>query len=158
MSVTFANDLVEIKEYKVESHEKTEKKKALDRIKRNSDMKAWLSRILYASFVSEDDYVKLRMDGKKVIRCVVKCTYIWRYIELYNKDYGLKSLSYSLYENQFGKLVLHLESKGLYHDKKVELHCFDQGNSLEDIMIAEYKAKMKLIEIVKNICEKNEIY
>lgn len=158
MSVTFAEDLVEIKEYKVESYEKTEKKKALDRIKRNSKNEAWLSRILYASFVSEDDYVKLRMDGKKVIRCIVKCTYIRRDTELYRKDYGLKSLSYSLYKNQYGKLVLQLESKGLSCDKKFELHCFDQGDSLEEEMVAEYKAKMKLVEIVKNICERNEIY
>ena len=138
------SDKAEIREYVLKSFEKFEKKQEFQKIRKKSRGFEYLARILYnTALPTEEEYVNLRMDGKKSIRCIKKCSFeVNDFITLYsNND---KKLRYRLYENYNDKLVLEIE--GIL------------TIVLDGTFMSEYQAKMDLIEIVRDICKKKKIF
>ena len=158
MSVQFTEELVEVREFEISSNESNEKKKVYQKIRQESKGKSFLSRILYGTFQTEHQYVDLKMAGKRPIKSIAKNNYDQEQLfTLYKENYGAKTLKYRIYENDNGMLCLEILTKGLgpifYPTTYYRMGC-----DLEDMYVAEYRAKMELIRTVKKICERNDIY
>ena len=157
MSVSFAEELVEIREYKTTSSESYEKKKVYQKIRQDCKGKSFLSRILYGTFQTEHQYVDLKMKGKRPIKCIARSEYSNSKTHvIYTEDYG-KKIEYRIFPNQSGKLVLEVTTKGL-GPQFYPANYYEMGCDLQDMYASEYKAKMELIRTVKKICERNDIF
>jgi len=155
MSVSFS-EFVELKEYNLYSFESKEKREQLREIKQTKVGKGTLTRILYGTFPTEEEYVKIKMEGKKSMRCVVKTTQYDDYTLLYNEHFG-KKIKYKYYENKYGKLVIEIKLKQL-GPVEFEIYYISQGSTYETMIKSDYIVKKKLINRLRELCEENEIY
>ena len=159
MSVTFAENLVEIKEYHEDASIIEDKQRAFKVAKRCSNKNSRRIRnILYKHLPTEEEYVEKRNKGSSHggIR------FIEGYLETLEEDYEIiyndkgKKIRYNIYENDSGTMVAFVESKGLA-GRKFYRRFITCGNLFDDLFKAEYKAKMYVIEMTRKIFDDNEI-
>ncbi len=149
-SVSFSEEIT-VNKIKVENNERREKKEIYRKIRKDNVGKSCLSRVLYSPYQREQEYVDLKMKGKSPIRFISSSNYIY---ELYRE--GNKKIAYTIFKNSNNKLTLNIKTRGL--GQKFYKEYYDMGCDLESMYVAEYKAKTKLIKIVRMICEDYEIY
>ena len=153
MPVSFATELVEIKEYILESAERKDKKKALKRVKNNRTEEAYIIRnILYRAMPSEKTYIEKRNNGSMG----GGISFIEGYMgtsqnEIKNlyKD-GNKKIDYNIHINLYSKMVIKMKIKG-FGGRNHYIQFFNIGSLPEDMFKTEYKCKMFLLKTVRKI-------
>lgn len=161
MSVSFSEDLVEIKEYYIEYSEKLDKKKALCKIK-NNNQTTMIRNILYKYIPTEEEYIERKNKGRSGSINIegyqgsdeedLKTIY-------YNpkKNYDRQKIQYNIYMNNMNVIIARLNIEG-FGGQKHYIKYISSGNLFDDLFSAEYKAKMFVIETIRKIFKKNNIY
>jgi hypothetical protein len=156
MTVSFAEELETVNKIIVNKQERQEKKETYRKIKKNLRGKSFLARILYAPYQREHQYVDLKMKGKKPINCIANNSYDSDYTHILYKERKM-NIKYKIFQNENGMLVLDIETRGLLGERCYKEY-YRMGCDLEDMYVAEYRAKTELIRRVRKICEDNNIY
>jgi len=157
MSVSFAENLVEIKEYEYDYSEKAEKQQALKKIKRNQNTQIYMIRnILYKSNPTEEKFVEKRNNGSRG----GGISFIEGYLEEYSsyilyKDHK-RMIEYNIYLNNFNKMVAEITTRG-FGPVKHHIKYYSSGCLFEDMHKAEYKSKMYVIETARKLLNENDI-
>lgn len=158
MSVTFAEKLVEIKEYKEDESAIQDKKDAYRRMLKQKRKAHKIRNILYKCLPTEEEYIESRQKLEMRINFLKGLTgnMFDESIKLYKDIETGKRIDYSIYKNEYGKINVNIKLKGFmgqkYYKKYITL-----GNSFHDIFKAEYQSKMFVIETVRKVFEKNNI-
>lgn len=159
MPVSFAEDLVEIREYELTFEERNDKRRALEQVRKDSNSQAHrIKNILYRNFLTEKKYVQKRENGSDSggIRCVEGYSLINdEEKKLYSN--GDKKIYYNIYLNEYGKMTAQIKTKGFGFSHEHYIKYFDSGCFLKDMLKAEYKAKMFVLEITRKLFNENNI-
>jgi len=158
MPVTFAKELVEIKEYVIDLKEKQDKKDAYKKIFNFYNEKVIIRGILYKSLPTEEEYVKSKQQIKRKIKVIQG--YIGRkstkMIELYKDIEKDRKIEYSIYENEYGMVNINIVLKGFIGQKYFKKY-IKSGTLFDDMFKAEYQSKVFIIETVRKVFEENDI-
>jgi len=158
MPVTFAEELVEIKEYIIDLKEKQDKIEAYKKIRNFYNEKVMIRGILYKSLPTEEEYIKSKQQIKQKIKFIKG--YIGRkstkMIELYKDNEKDRKIEYSIYENEYGMVNIHIELKGFTGQKYFKKY-IKSGTLFDDMFKAEYQSKVFIIETVRKVFEENDI-
>ena len=158
MPVTFAKELVEIKEYFIDFKEKQDKKDAYKKIFNFYNEKVIIRGILYKSLPTEEEYVKSKQQIKRKIKVIQG--YIGRkstkMIELYKDIEKDRKIEYSIYENEYGMVNINIVLKGFIGQKYFKKY-IKSGTLFDDMFKAEYQSKVFIIETVRKVFEENDI-
>ena len=159
MSVTFAENLVEIKEYHEDKSIIKDKQNAFKMAKKCSNKTSRnIRNILYKHLPTEEQYLEKRNKGSRY----GGIGFIEGYIGTTDKDYEIiysnrgKKIRYNIYENDNGMMVAMVETKG-FPGRKFYRRFIKSGDLYEELFKAEYKAKMFVITMVRKIFEDNDI-
>jgi hypothetical protein len=160
MSVTFTEELVEIKEYIIDKSYKKEKRAALQNINKNLNEEIYIIRnMLYKKLPTEEGYIERRNKGNR--HGGIK--FIKGYIGNYNKNFKIlysekgRFIEYSTYENKNGKVINQIETKGFGMSNAFFRKIINVGDFYEDMFKAEYQSKMFIIETLRRLFNENDI-
>ena len=162
MSVTFAEDLVDIIEYDVNEIIRQQKKETYRKIRQQQKNKSThvIRNILYKHLPTEEEYVERRTTVPSKIGIKFIKGFIGSVTDdmrtLYNDFQNNRKISYSIHENDFGMVTVCVEFKGFTGQKFFKTY-MSSGTLFDDMFKSEYKSKMFVINTVRKVFEDNDI-
>ena len=159
MPVSFATELVVIKEYNLEQSERKMKKNALKLVKQNKTTNAYAIRnILYRAIPTEKKYIESRNKGSMGGGIGFIDGYMGTSTTDIKRLYrdGKYKIDYNIHINLYGKMTIKIKLSG-FGGRNHYINFYDSGILIEDIFKAEYKAKMFLLKTVTKLFNENNI-
>jgi len=163
MSVSFAEDLVEIKEYVLTTEERNDKKRALKRVtvQKKNKTTVLIRNILYRNIPTEQEYIinKLKSNYgeggiyyiKGCNNTILDCDFETLYV---NGPDRLK-IRYNIFLNKYNKMVAKVSVSG-FGGRTLYVQYFDSG-IFREMFRAEYKAKMFILETTRKLFNEKSI-
>lgn len=161
--VTFAKNIVEIREYQIDHNYRQEKKEINRSIKKRMklDITRAIKRLLYRALPSEEEYVVNKTNQKKrrirFIQGFIDNEFYKKLLVYVDLETGHK-VKYSILENDLGMVNISIKFKGFPGQQKYKKTINTKSFS-DDIFKfkAEYHAKKFVINTIRKVFEENNI-